>query len=206
MKPYYDDGRDLQSGFDFSGSDPEVRLLPHGEAHDFVVRWHYSGRFPTGATHIYGKIDNGIITGVCVFGSPASPWVSVSATGQRNVVLELQRLALVHNKPNEASWFIARALKHLATVWRGVVVSYADTAAGHHGGVYQACGFNYGGISKERTDIAADGKHARHHGGDHTKRQHRSAKHRYWIYVPRSYTKMPCLWPSLRYPKPRDDE
>ena len=149
---------------------------------------------------IYGKYDDGVLDGVCVFGSPASPWVSVSAVGEMNKVLELQRLALSGNKPNEASWFVSRCLKLLGAKWEGIVVSYADTGAGHHGGVYQALGFQYGGVSKERTDIASDG-HARHHGGDPSIRQHRTAKHRYWTWVPRK-KRAECLWPSLEYPKP----
>jgi hypothetical protein len=184
------------------GADTNVSVVPitHGEAYDFVLKHHYSGRFPSGAMFIYGKYDDGSLVGVCVFGSPASPWVSVSATGERNRVLELQRLALSNNASNEASWFVAKCFKNLAKHWSGIVVSYADTGAGHHGGVYQALGFKYGGISRERTDIASDG-HARHHGGDPSVRQRRTAKHRYWIQVPRN-GKAHCLWESQKYPKP----
>lgn len=179
----------------------EVREISHGEAFDFVLRYHYSGRFPAGAMYRYGKYEHGLLNGVCVFGSPASPWVSVSAVGKPNAVLELQRLALSHNKPNEASTFVAKCLRMLSKEFRGIVVSYADVGAGHHGGVYQALGFNYSGVSKERTDIASDG-HARHHNSDTSRRQHRTAKHRYWLRVPRSLKGHGCLWPILPYPKP----
>lgn len=193
-------GRDDQAVFVFGEQTRYVEPIPHGIAVDFVVRHHYSKSFPAGAMYRYGEFDGGYLVGVCVFGSPASPWVSVSATGERNAVLELQRLALSRNLPNEASWFVSRCLALLSKEWRGICVSYADTGAGHHGGVYQSLGFRYGGISKERTDIWSEG-HARHHCGDTTKRKHRTAKHRYWLPVPRNL-KHDCRWPSLPYPKP----
>lgn len=195
-------GRHTQVSFDFCLGVAEVRAITHGEAHDLVVSYHYSKRFPSGAVYLYGKYVEGQLVGVCVFGSPASPWVSVSATGERNRVLELQRLALINNEPNEATWLIARSLRLLRREWTGMVVSYADTAQGHHGGVYQAAGFFYAGKSDARTDIYAGGKHPRHHNGDSTVRQPRSAKHRYWIYVPRNLKNGPSLWPKLPYPKP----
>ena len=194
----------MQGHLMLSGRSTEVVPIAHSEARRFVLAHHYSGRYPTGAMYRYGKVDDGLLVGVCVFGSPASPWVSVSAVGKMSQVLELQRLALSNNRKNEASWFVARCMKMLAYHFRGVLVSYADTGEGHHGGVYQALGFHYAGCSQARTDIASRG-HARHHDGDPSERQQRTAKHRYWLSVPRGKFDDSCLWPSLPYPKPDEE-
>jgi hypothetical protein len=187
-----------------SFSSDKVIRISRVEAKDFCAIHHYSGtRFPTAAQHFFGMYDGDKLVGVCVFGQPASPWVSISIVGEKNKVIELQRLALSRNIKNEGTWFLSKVWKLLAEDFKGIVVSYADTAQGHHGGVYQAFGFNYAGCSSRRTDIYTEG-HPRHHDGDATKRKERSAKHRYWLSCPRA--KYDCTvtdkWLPLPYQKP----
>ena len=50
---------------------------------------------------------------------------------------------------------------------------------GHVGYVYQATNWLYTGMTRPRTDIYSAGKHPRHSQEDITKRQIRTAKHRY---------------------------
>jgi predicted ATP-dependent Lon-type protease len=79
-----------------------------------------------------------------------------------------------------------------------VIVSYADTAQGHIGYVYQATNFLFTGTTKERTDMdAGEGKHSRH-GTDPSVRKFRSAKHRY-IYIHGSKTQKAKLLKDLNY-------
>ena len=176
-----------------------IKPVTYIEAKNFCLIYHYTKRFPQVVLYKWGLFKNGDLKGISTFGLPASPWVSISATGSKNNVIELSRLALADNLPNEASWFVSRCLKLLEQEWEGVLVSYADVAQHHHGGIYQALGFHYGGCSRPRTDIYTDG-HPRHHNGDPSKRKYRSPKHRYWLSIPRR--KYNCEWGKLPYPKP----
>ena len=80
-------------------------------------------------------------------------------------VLELNRLWIDDKMPrNTASTLVAAALKQLPPL---IVVSYADTAAGHQGYVYRACNFFYAGwTDMERKTprfdyVPRNGKHSR---------------------------------------------
>lgn len=88
------------------------------------------------------------------------------------------------------------------------VVSYADTAWGHVGYVYQATNFIYTGCTSERTDkVGQFGGHSRHYNKNETRRQFRSAKHRY-IYLVGSKTDRKRMMSELRYgimPYPKGD-
>jgi len=79
-----------------------------------------------------------------------------------------------------------------------IIVSYADTAQGHIGCVYQATNFLFTGTTKERTDMSAgEGKHSRH-ATDTSIRQFRSAKHRY-IYFHGNKTDKKLFLKKLNY-------
>ena len=132
----------------------------------------------------YGLFEKNEMVGIVTYGSPASPFLCKGVCGveYKQDVIELNRLVLVNNKRNEASYLISASLKMLPKP--RIVVSYADTAQNHCGVVYQATNFLFTGTSKPRTDMAGkDGKHSRHHLGDRSKRVYRSAKHRYVTFV-----------------------
>ena len=151
-------------------------------------------------SYAYGLFEGEKLTGVVTFGSPASAPLCKGVCGpeRRSDVIELNRLVLLDNKPNQASFLVANAIKLLPKP--RVIVSYADTDQGHSGYVYQACNFLFTGTSKPRTDMAAkDGKHPRHHLGDSSKRVKRSAKHRY-IYLHGDKRQKKQLRKELRYP------
>ena len=141
------------------------------------------------------------------YGSPASPSLCKGILGEqyRDQVIELNRLVLVNNKRNEASYLVAQSLKLLPKP--RCIVSYADTHQGHAGCIYQASNFLFTGTTKARTDIAGkDGKHSRHHLGDRTNRVYRSAKHRYVTFTGDKKQKKEYLkllnYPILKnYPK-----
>lgn len=165
----------------------------------FIIANHYSAKTaPT--SFAFAMIDGtGGIVGAVTFGQPASPWVAVSIRGRDGVpVIELNRLAIRSSDKNAASKLIGYALRHLPRDM--LVVSYADQGVGHVGYVYQATNWRYAGQSKERTDIFSESGHARHHCGDRSRRQPRTAKHRYWTATGRRAERS-SLWPSLPYPK-----
>jgi Ni,Fe-hydrogenase III small subunit len=134
-------------------------------------------------------------------------------------VLELNRLVLVNNKPNEASRLVAASFKLLPTP--RIIVSFADTAQNHQGIVYQATNFIYTGLSAKFRDPRVKGLEHQHHatyghglsnqqiiekyGAENVYFVERSRKHRYITFVGnRTEKKMmrsALLYKQLPYPK-----
>lgn len=177
----------------------EIRAIRYSDTKPFILGIHYAGRMPS-ISFSYGLFDRNELVGVVTFGSPASAPLCRGIAGEENkgIVIELNRLVLLNNRKNEASFLVSGAIKMLPRP--KIIVSYADTAHGHVGIVYQACNFYFTGTSKPRTDMAPrDGGHPRHHLGDRTRRVHRSAKHRY-VYIHADKKDKKRLLLKMNYP------
>lgn len=177
-----------------------ILVLPiqNYEAAPWIMEKHYAKRLPS-VSFAFGAYRQGELIGVVTYGVPASPFLcmGVCGTSWRDKVLELNRLCCESTK-NVASTLVGRSLKMLPKP--SIVVSYADTAQGHVGYIYQATNWNYTGATKERTDMfAGDGKHSRHNKGDSSQRQVRSSKHRYVFFVG-SATERRAMRKALMYP------
>ena len=179
-------------------SEYEIRQIPFSETKHWILNIHYAKRLPS-ISYAYGLYRHDEMVGMVSYGTPASPSLCKGICGEehRSDVIELNRLVLRDNLPNEASFLVSRSLKMLPTP--KVVVSYADTAQDHAGIVYQATNWLFTGTTKKRTDMAGkDGKHSRHHLGDRTNRINRSAKHRYVYFIGTKKEKK-VLRNALRY-------
>jgi len=179
-------------------SEYEIRQIPFSECKYWILNVHYAKRLPS-ISYAYGLYRHDEMVGMVSYGTPASPSLCKGICGEehRSDVIELNRLVLRDNLPNEASFLVSRSLKMLPTP--KVVVSYADTAQDHAGIVYQATNWLFTGTTKPRTDMAGkDGKHSRHHLGDRTNRINRSAKHRYVYFIGTKKEKK-VLRNALRY-------
>jgi len=160
-----------------------VERINYSDTKYMILNLHYAKRMPS-ISYAFGLFKNNKLIGVCTFGSPASAPLCEGLCGKhfRAKVLELNRLVLLENKKNQASYLISQSLKLLPKP--KIIVSYADTNQKHIGVVYQATNFLFTGTTKERTDIAShENKHPRHHLGDFTLRVKRSAKHRYVYFI-----------------------
>ena len=114
------------------------------EAKRHLIADHYLRRVPN-VVHGFELLSNECaVVGVLTFSVPASRHLQTGVCPQApNCVLELSRLWVDNAQPHgTASWFIARALRRLPPL---IIVSYADTAAGHDGTVYRAANFFYAG-------------------------------------------------------------
>jgi hypothetical protein len=178
-------------------------IKPH-ESHPWLLKKHYAKRLPQ-IMYAFGLYDDGQLIGVVTYGIPASPMLCIGVCGKEysSQVLELNRLCLLNNEKNQSSFLVANSIKLLPKPT--IVVSYADTAQGHIGYVYQATNFLFTGTTKERTDMSnGDGKHSRH-GKDPSIRQFRSAKHRYVYFHGNKQQKRELLsklnYPVEKYPK-----
>ena len=176
----------------------EVRKIKKFETQEWIMKLHYAKRMPS-ISYAFGLYDNKELTGVVTYGSPASPSLCIGVCGPecKDMVIELNRLCLLHNKKNEASYLVANSLKLLPKPM--IVVSYADTSMNPTGYVYQACNFIYTGKTVARTDVDTGDKHSRHYQGlDMSKRKQRYEKHRY-IYFLGSKKDRRDLRKKLRY-------
>lgn len=159
-------------------------MVSYQDTRPFILNLHYAKRMPSVVMFSYGLFRNSNLVGIVTYGMPASPNLCIGVCGEKwkHNVLELSRLVLLDNIKNEASYLISKSLKMLPNP--RIVVSYADTAQGHSGLVYQASNWLFTGTTKPRTDMASkNGKHSRHYTKDRTNRVFRSAKHRYVTFV-----------------------
>ena len=126
-------------------------------ATDLVRRFHYSGRMPgcrfVATAHLEGGLfgDRGEAVAACVFSPPPSRWAEP--------VVELTRLVRHPDVQVPLSALIGWAMRWLRKLREcDLAVSFADPTAGHHGGIYQACSWHYGGQRSRRMDgITVDG-------------------------------------------------
>ena len=163
----------------------------------WILQKHYAKRLPS-ISYAFGLYEKNDLIGIVTYGMPASNSLCEGVCGVENkhLVIELNRLCLQKNNKNEASFLVSNSIKLLPKPM--VIVSYADTAQGHVGYVYQATNFIFTGTTKERTDMfAGEGKHSRH-AADPSIRQFRSAKHRY-IYIHGNKYQKKNLKNALKY-------
>lgn len=122
-------------------------------ARAFVAQHHYARGMHNGPTALFGLWDGPSLLGVVAFATPCSEAVRSSVFGpdHKGRVTELSRVVLIDEAPhNSESFFVSRALRLLKEsrpdIW--AVVSFADTAHGHVGTIYQASNLWYAGRSK----------------------------------------------------------
>lgn len=192
-----------------------MKVLPinNFEVEPWLLEKHYAKRIPQ-IMFAFGLYKEDILVGVVTYGIPASPSLCMGICGKEysEKVLELNRVCLLDNFKNEASYLVANSIKLLPKPT--IVVSYADIAKGHVGYVYQATNFIYTGLSANRIDWAIKGmehKHAKtisdgmnvkkmkEKYGDDFYYAERSRKHRY-IFFHGSKTDKKVMLSKLKYP------
>ncbi len=183
-----------------------VAVISRREAVALVIAHHYMHRKPP-VSFAFGLIDDfGNTKGCVTFGIPASRHMLTGACPNApETVLELNRLWVHDDMPrNTESWFVARALALLPP---RIILSYADTSAGHAGYVYRAANFYYAGWTDmerktPRFDYVSPGKHSRDaFRNGYTTKVRRKPKVKYWTVTgnrrERKALETACLWPKL---------
>lgn len=133
------------------GSIPARSLLfawgHEDEGKAFIRKHHYSGKPPAtfefvGSLHLPNGLLGmpGTMVAACFLGFPASRWTEQ--------VIELSRLARSANRV-PLTMLISLCVSRIKRQGFDLLISYADKAEGHHGGVYQAACWKYAG-SRER--------------------------------------------------------
>lgn len=138
-----------------------VEAVGRREISDLILNVHYAGRWPS-VSFAYGLYRGSDLVGAVTFGTPPSAPLRSGIAGPQYAsnILELNRLVLSDNRMNEASYLISRAISGIGG--DRIIISFADTSAGHNGGVYRASNFLYCGLSAKRTDWKVRGKEHLH--------------------------------------------
>lgn len=131
----------------------KVKPISRTECSPFILDIHYAKRFPS-ISYAFGLFLKEKLVGIVTYGTPSSSTLRRGIAGDEyiNCVLELNRLCLLYNNKNEASFLVSRSLRLLPK--NKIVISFADCGQNHVGYVYQACNFTYHGLSAKRTDWA----------------------------------------------------
>lgn len=192
-------------------NDLRVTSIERSDALPFIMAKHYAGRVPS-ISYAFGLMRGASLIGVVTYGTPPSHTLLKGVAGEANAkfVLELNRLTCENTK-NCASILVGRSIRMLPRP--SIVVSYADTGAGHVGYVYQATNFLYTGMSSPWNDPVVQGLEHQHHAtfahgmtndemrerfGDALGFRQRTRKHRY-IYIHAGRRDRERLRSELRY-------
>jgi hypothetical protein len=190
-----------------------------------VVRSRHYLRREAPCSFAWGLFDRGDggLVGVVVYGTPFNRNLRTGICGEeeKDNVIELTRLWTHDDLPrNSESYLIGNTVR---LVDKEIVVSYADSAQGHVGYVYQATNWLYTGLSAERTRWVVDGvdQHTQTLSDKYTAAQMRdmygdafrlepvTRKHRYVFLNAnrrrRKVLRRKLVYPILPYPKEAAD-
>jgi hypothetical protein len=142
-----------------SKSDLRIDWATHAAAKFACENWHYSGTLPVGKMVKIGAWENGKFIGVAIFawgmnrnlGSPYGLGITECC--------ELVRVALTKHACH-VTRIVALAIRFLKKANEGLrlIVSFADPAANHHGGIYQGGNWAYLGTSSSGFEWRLNGK------------------------------------------------
>lgn len=119
------------------------------EAAKFAVEhWHYSRRMPAGKTVKVGVWEDSKFIGCVIFSRGANNNIGKPYGLEQTQICELTRVALFHHE-TPVSRVVSIALKMLRKQSPEIrmLISYADPAHDHKGGIYQAMNWIYIGLS-----------------------------------------------------------
>lgn len=123
----------------------QVAWCSRKAAEHAVMNWHYTHSMPCGKLMCLGAWDDGRFFGAIIYGRGASPTIALPFGLQQTEVVELVRVALKTGHGFPTSKALGFSLKMIKKSAPGIkaIVSYADMAQGHHGGIYQATNWIY---------------------------------------------------------------
>jgi len=123
------------------------------------LNWHYSKSIPVGKMVKVGAWESDQFIGVVLFAYGANNNIGKPYGLVQQECCELVRIAL-RDHATPVSKIMARAIKMLKKQSPGLrlIISYADTGQGHHGGIYQATNWVYEGLCKSATEYLLHGR------------------------------------------------
>jgi hypothetical protein len=127
-----------------------VDWCSYDAARHAIMRWHYSRRMPRCKLAKLGVWEHGRFVGAIVYGRGATPQIGSPYGLDQTEVCELVRVAL-RDHVHPVTQMLAATRRRLRETSPGLrlVVSFADPAEGHHGGIYQADNWLYLGLADD---------------------------------------------------------
>jgi hypothetical protein len=110
--------------------------VSRAEAIAFMLAHHYLGTVPSNATNLFGWRHDGRLLAVASYGACHVPKLS-------KTFRELQRLAASPAMQQPLSSFLSATVRDMRRFGAQALITWADPAAGHHGGIYQATNWVY---------------------------------------------------------------
>lgn len=136
----------------------KIDWCSHEAAKVAVEHWHYSGVMPTGKSNRIGAWEDGVFVGAIIFAQGGNMHIGKPFGLTSDECCELVRVALrAHVTPVSRMLAIATRFLKRRNPGLRLVVSYADPSEGHHGGIYQACGWLYLGLSRPTYEFRLNG-------------------------------------------------
>lgn len=112
---------------------------------------HYSGRMPANVQHCFSVRKPGGLFGDT--GEPVAAVVfTIPPTKWSEEIVELARLVRIPDYDQPLTQLIAFASRWLRKAGWSLAVSFADWTHNHHGGIYQAAGWKFGGKRERAMD------------------------------------------------------
>jgi len=140
-------------------ADLKIDWATHAAAKYACEHWHYSKCVPAGKLAKIGVWESTKFVGCVVFGRGATPNLCKPYGIGQDQCVELVRIALTKHKC-AVSRVVALSIKflHKSNPKLRLIVSFADTSQGHHGGIYQAGNWLYSGQSEKGNFFLVHGK------------------------------------------------
>jgi len=137
----------------------KIDWATHEAAKYACEHWHYSKKMPVNKTVKIGVWENNVFIGVVIFSPGANPMLYKTYNITQQQGCELTRIALNKHK-SPVSKILSLAIKKLKKSNPGMrlIISFADTKEGHHGGIYQATNWVYVGCAVPRKLPKINGK------------------------------------------------
>lgn len=144
-----------------STSKPVLKIdwATHEAAKFAVENWHYSKTMPKSKLAKFGVWEQDKFIGAVIYGVGATSDLVKSYGLDTTQGCELVRVALTKHK-TPVSRIVAISLRILKKQYQNLrlVVSFADPAQSHHGGIYQAGGWFFSGDSTISTEYIYKGR------------------------------------------------
>lgn len=139
-----------------------IESIPKSVASQVYQKSHYFGDKDFLHVYSFGALFDGYCWGALTFGVPNARNINgLYESHDQRGVLEITRLAFEQGAPrNSPSRLISQAIKMVKKRYPlRLVITYADTAQNHDGGIYKASNFKYHGLTAQKTDfVHPDGK------------------------------------------------
>ena len=142
-----------------SKSDLRIDWATHAAAKYAVENWHYSKSYPIGKSVNVGVWEDGCFIGAIQFRNGSNNNMGSPYGLTHGEFCELSRVAInKHKTPVSRMLRIALGFLRKQSPGLRIVLSYADTTQGHHGGIYQATNWIYSGLTDGDTEYFIDGR------------------------------------------------